>query len=78
MCRSIYSDIAGFDISYDEYIDLCGQAWEDEDFKYFFVDISKKIEERKLFICYESKKNSFWLHTRNKSFSDIITYDLLC
>ena len=41
--RNIYRDFAGFDMRYDEFMDLCREAWKDEDYKYFFDSSKKKV-----------------------------------
>ena len=33
----IYRDVAGYDINYDEFKDLCGKSWE-EDYNYLYID----------------------------------------
>ena len=37
----IYRDVAGYDMNYDEFKDLCRKSW-DEDFNYLYIDRSKK------------------------------------
>ena len=34
----IYRDVAGYDINYDEFKDLCGKSWE-EDYNYIYIYI---------------------------------------
>ena len=36
--EKIQRKIAGFDMSYEEFKDLCGEAWEDEEFQFFYLD----------------------------------------
>ena len=43
----IYRDVAGYDMSYDEYKELCRKAWE-EDYNYLCIDRSKKKRSRKI------------------------------
>ena len=51
----IYKDVAGFDMSYDEFNDLCRNTWE-EDYSYLCIDRSKKRDHGRYCICNESKK----------------------
>ena len=37
----IYRDVAGYDMNYDEFKDLCRKSW-DEDYNYLYIDRSKK------------------------------------
>ena len=52
----IYRDVAGYDMNYDEFKDLCRKSWE-EDYNYLYIDRSKKRDQGKYCICNESKKN---------------------
>ena len=40
--ESFYKYIAGFDMSYDEFMELCRETWKDEDYGCFYIDSSKK------------------------------------
>ena len=51
----IYRDVAGFDMNYDEFKDLCRKSWED-DYNYLYIDRSKKRNQGKYCICNESKR----------------------
>ena len=51
----IYGDVAGYDMNYDEFIDLCRKSW-DEDYNYLCIDRSKKRDQGKYCICNESKR----------------------
>ena len=51
----IYRDVAGYDMNYDEFKDLCRKSWE-EDYNYLYIDRSKKRHQGKYCICNESKK----------------------
>ena len=51
----IYRDVAGYDMNYDEFKELCRKSWE-EDYNYLFIDRSKKRDQGKYCICNESKK----------------------
>ena len=53
----IYRDVAGYDMNYDEFKDLCRKSWED-DYNYLSIDRSKKRDQVKFCICNESK-NTF-------------------
>ena len=52
----IYRDVAGYDMNYDEFKDLCRKSWE-EDYNYLYIDRSKKRDQGKYCICNESKKS---------------------
>ena len=43
----IYRDVAGYDMNYDEFKDLCRKSWE-EDYNYLYIDRSKKKRSRKI------------------------------
>ena len=51
----IYRDVAGNDMNYDEFNELCRKSWE-EDYNYLCIDRSKKGDQGKYCICNESKK----------------------
>ena len=51
----IYRDVAGYDMNYDEFKELCKKSW-DEDYNYLCIDRSKKRDQGKYCICNESKK----------------------
>ena len=51
----IYRDFAGYDMSYDEFKDLCRKSWED-DYNYHCIDRSKKRDQGRYCICNESKR----------------------
>ena len=66
----IYRDVAGYDMKYDEFKDLCRKSWE-EDYNYLYIDRSKKRNQGRYCICNESKKayieatpatKPFWKH----------------
>ena len=49
-----YRDVAGYDMSYDEFKELCRSSWE-ENYKYLCIDRFKKREQARCYICSESK-----------------------
>ena len=51
----IYRDVAGYDMNYDEFKDLCRKSW-DEDYNYLYIDRSKKRHQGNYCICNERKK----------------------
>ena len=51
----IYRDVAGYDMNYDEFIDLCRKSWE-EDYNYLYIDRPIKRDQGKYCICNESKR----------------------
>ena len=54
----IYRDVAGYDMSYDEFKELCRKSWE-EDYNYLCIDRSKKRDQGRYCICNESKKKTY-------------------
>ena len=51
----IYRDVAGYDMNYDEFKELCRKSWY-EDYNYLCIDRCKKRDQGKYCICNESKK----------------------
>ena len=43
----IYRDVAGYDMNYDEFRELCRKSWE-EDYYYVYIDRSKKKRSWKI------------------------------
>ena len=54
----IYRDVAGYDMNYDEFKELCRKSWE-KDYNYLYIDRSKKRDQGKYCICIESKKKTY-------------------
>ena len=52
--QSMYHDIAAFDMTYDEFKDMCRVAWG-EKFKYLCIDMTKNKNDGKYHIFNESK-----------------------
>ena len=63
----IYRDVAGYDMNYDEFKELCRKSW-DEDYNYLCIDRSKKRDRGKYCICNESKKNIYRSNTSDETF----------
>ena len=63
----IYGDVAGYDMNYDEYKELCRKSWE-EDYKYIYIDRSKKSDQGKYCICNESRKTYIETTPQTKPF----------
>ena len=63
----IYRDVAGYDMNYDEFKELCRKSWE-EDYNYLCIDRSKKRDQGRYCICNESKKNIYRSNTSDKTF----------
>ena len=63
----IYRDVAGYDMNYDEFKDLCRKSWE-EDYNYLYIDRSKKKDQGKYCICNESKKTYIEATPQTKPF----------
>ena len=51
----IYRDVAGLDVSFDEFKELCRKSWEG-DYNYLYIDRSKKNKENIVFVM-EAKKH---------------------
>ena len=60
-------DVAGYDMSYDEFKDLCRKSWE-EDYNYLCIDRSKKREQGRYCICNESKNKYNEAKPQTKAF----------
>ena len=65
--ENIYRDVAGYDMNYDEFKDLCRKSWE-EDNNYLYIDRSKKSDQGKQCICNESKKTYIEATPQTKPF----------
>ena len=63
----IYRDVAGYDMNYDEFKDLCREPW-DEDYNYLYIDRSKKTDQGRYCICNESKKTYIEATPQTKPF----------
>ena len=65
----IYRDVAGYDMNYDVFKDLCRKSWE-EDYNYLCIDRSKKRDrdQGKYCICNESKKTYIEATPQTKPF----------
>ena len=67
----INGDVAGYDMSYDEFEELSRRSWE-EVYNYLCVDRSKKRDQRRNCRCNESKKKRIYKqHPRRKLFDYI-------
>ena len=63
----IYKDVAGCDMSYDDFKELCRKSGE-EDFNQLCVDRSKKRDQRRYCICNGSKKMYMEATPQTKAF----------
>ena len=63
----IYRDVAGYDMNYDEFKELCRKSW-DEDYNYLCIDRYKKRDQGKECICKESKKTYIEATPQTKPF----------
>ena len=63
----IYRDVAGYDMTYDEFKELCRKSW-DEDYNYLCIDRSKKRDQGRYCICNESKKTYIEATLQTKPF----------
>ena len=69
----IYRDVAGYDMSYDEFKEFYRKSWA-EDYKNLCIDRSKKRFQGRYCICNESKKNVSRSHITDEGF--LITWML--
>ena len=63
----IYRDVAGYDMNYDEFKELCRKSWE-EDYNYLCIDRSKKRDQGRYSICNESKNTHLEATPQTKPF----------
>ena len=63
----IYRDVAGYDMNYDEFKELCRKSWED-DYNYLYIDRSKKRDQGKYCICNESENTYLEATPQTKPF----------
>ena len=63
----IYRDVAGYDMNYDEFKDLCRKSWE-KDYNYLYNDRSKQRNQGKYCICNESKRTYIEATPQTKPF----------
>ena len=63
----IYRDVAGYDMNYDEFKELCRKSWE-EDYNYLCIDRSKKRDQGRYCICNESKNTYLEATPQTKPF----------
>ena len=63
----IYRDVAGYDMNYDEFKELCRKSWN-EDYNYLCIDRSKKRDQGKYSICNESKRTYIEATPQTKPF----------
>ena len=62
----IYRDVAGYDMNFDEFKELCRKSWED--YNYLYIDRSKKRDQGKCCICNESKRTYIEATPQTKPF----------
>ena len=63
----IYRDVAGYDLSYDEFKELCRKSW-DENYNYLCIDRSKKRDQGRYCICNAGKKTYIEATSQTKLF----------
>ena len=63
----VYRDVAGYDMSYDDFKELCRKS-RDEEYNYLCIDRSKKRDQGRYCICNESKKNINRSNTSDETF----------
>ena len=63
----IYRDVAGYDMNYDKFEEICGKSWE-EDYNYLYIDRFKKRDQGSYCTCNETKKTYIEATTQTKHF----------
>ena len=63
----IYRDVAGYDMNYDEFKELCRKSWE-QDYNYICIDRSKKRDQGRYCIFNESKNTYLEATPQTKPF----------
>ena len=63
----ISRDVAGYDMSYDEFKELCRKSWEEE-YNYLCIDRSKKRDQGRYCICNEIKQTYIEATPQTKAF----------
>ena len=63
----IYRDVAGYDMNYDEFKELCRKSWG-KDYNYLYNDRSKKRDQGRYCICNESKNTYIEATPQTKPF----------
>ena len=66
----LYGDVAGYEMNYDEFKEICRKSWE-EDYKYLYTDRSKKIDQGKFCICNKNKNSYIECTPETKPFKNI-------
>ena len=69
----IYRDIAGYDMNYDDFKELCRKSWN-EDYNYLCIDRSKKSDQGRYCICNESKRTYIEATPQKKTFLKTIIF----
>ena len=60
-------DVAGYDMKYDEFKELCRKSWE-EDYNYLYIDRSRQRDQGKYCICNENKRTYIEATPQTKPF----------
>ena len=63
----IYRDVAGYDMNYDEFKELCRKSW-DEDYNYFCIDRSKTDIKEIIVFVMKAKQNIYRSNTSVETF----------
>ena len=63
----IYRDVGGYDMSYDEFKQICEKSWE-KDYYYLSIERSKEKEQGRYCICNESKNTYIESTPETKTF----------
>ena len=63
----IYRDVAGYDMTYDEFKELCRKSW-DEDYNCLYIDRTKKEIKENIVFLMKAKKHIWKQHLRQNFF----------
>ena len=66
----IHRDVAGYDMNYDEFKELCRKSWE-EGYNYLCIDRSKKEIKENIVFVLKVKKRIQKQHLRRNLFENI-------
>ena len=65
--EQIYRDVAGYNMNYDEFKELCRRAWE-EGYNYLYIVRSKREIKENIVFVMKAKKNIYRSNTSDETF----------
>ena len=71
--KNKFRDVGGYNMIYDDFIDLCRKCWE-KDFIYFYIDRSEMKTEERCCICNRSKNTYIECSPETKPFLFLVNY----